>query len=160
MLRRFILVSGLIAASALGFAGSASAESVTAQFGGNISGTCSIGDPVVTDGSEVFPGVLTYDDTAKSFSASTPVEIDVACDGGNLSVTVNQSGGTTSVATIEATVTPGSGTPIVATNSTAGSGFIPAATNKLSVNMNAAFALTDTPAADAYKFDVVLTATP
>ncbi len=160
MLRRFIFVSGLIAATALGFAGRASAESVTVEFTSNVSGTCSIGNPAVTDDSEVFPGVLTYNDTTKSFSASTPVEIDVACDGGNLNVAVSQSAGTTNVATMEATVTPGSGTPIVATNTTPGFGFIPATTNKLSVAMNAAFALTDTPIADAYKFDVVLTATP
>lgn len=160
MLRRFIFVSGLIAATALGFAGRASAENVKVEFTSNVSGTCSIGNPAVTDGSEVFSGALTYDDTTKSFTASAPVEIDVACDGGNLSVTVNQSQGATNVATMEATVTPGSGTPIVATGTTSGSGFIPATTNKLLVNMNAAFAPTDTPTADAYKFDVVLTATP
>lgn len=42
MLRRFILVSGLVAASALGFAGSASAAEQDIQFGGTIGAGCSI----------------------------------------------------------------------------------------------------------------------
>lgn len=158
MLRRFLLVSGLILASTISFASSAKAVSEPLEFTGEVPTTCTLKAPV-----NGVLGVNGANTTLNSeIAGGTAASINIDCVNGNLSISapVKTAGsGTTANAdfeTLKAKITTKSGTSV---NSGAAPGAITAGdTGTATVHMEAS----DTTAPiqpGTYTFQVVVTAT-
>lgn len=111
MLRRLVLVSGLMVAGAFGFAGSASAQvSENAEFTGTILSACAV--------AQTTPGTLATTDgltLSSSVGSGTPAVMEITCPDGDVTVTApvedaavtpNQAGAatTTNAATLTAVI--------------------------------------------------------
>ncbi|BAZ03968.1 hypothetical protein [Calothrix sp. NIES-3974] len=162
MLRRFILVSGLIAATALGFAGRASAqvsETFEARFSGGINDACTLGDPATTTG-ETASGTLTYDTANRRFTGSLANPIAINCSGGTLEASVTEGTNPTPAESVVATVSDGTNTATA--NLTTSDEFTVAnSATGLTVGLEVTFPADPAPAptSGAYTYVVTLTGT-
>jgi hypothetical protein len=159
MLRRSLFVSTVMLAGVVGFASSAKAVTEPVTLSGEVSTTCTLTNAV--------PGTISPNNAATTLSTNvggTPAKIDIACDGGDLSVSApSQTRGptTTTFDTLKANITTTNGTkaysaaadgPVTVPLTTAENG-------TANVNMTASVA-TGTIPAGIYEFTVNVTATP
>lgn len=160
MLRRFVLVSGLMVAGALGFAGSASAqvtETVTATFSGGIGTVCTLGDPAITSAEPTFPGTLNYDTITRTFTQTALVPIAVDCSGGTLLSTVAEGTNPSPADTVVATVTDGTNNASPDLINGGASFTVATGATQLNVGLTATFPAAPDPG--AYSYVVTLTGT-
>lgn len=158
MLRRFLLASGLILASTIGFASSAKAVSEPLEFTGTVPTACTLKNPV--DGTLGVDGANTM--LSSVMTGGTSAKIDVDCDGGSLSISAPvKTGGTGNTAqsdfeSLAAKITTKSS--VTVNSGAAGAPITTADTGTATVDMT----VEDTTAAiqpGTYIFDVVVTAT-
>ncbi len=157
MLRRTLLVSGLILASTLGFANSAKAADATVEFTKTVAGNCAFG-PAPTAGTLDFN--TANNELGSEFTTGTSGSVTLKCTGAaNVSVAVPvadaanptaPTGLSESKATIGTKETTSGGTPIDLT-------IAEAADATVDVDMKVG---TGSFPTGTYKYNVVVTATP
>lgn len=157
MLRRFLLVSGLILASTIGFASSAKAASEPLEFTGEVPTACTLTNPVAGT-----LGVNSANTTlSSSIDGGTAARINIDCTGGNLSITaptkISGSGGTANndFETLTATIKTVNDTSV-----SSGAPAVPiAAADKGTATVNMQASDTTAIRSGTYTFQVVVTAT-
>ncbi len=156
MLRRSLFVSAVLLASSFGFANSAKAApgpsvDATAQFGVSLGNTCTWGTPSGV-------GVLAVNVTDNGLETTTPVEVNINCNGSALLTVGDPTQSGTGEITTNNVVTL---TTTAGVTNNAGSGITVSATG---IDENATVSMTaDTaasPTVGTYSYDVVVTAAP